>query len=74
MIDHSRFRNRRSGSVADKISLRDREWQKWPVTIITGAYIGWAAGRLAGEFLFKGKRIEFDDYDNLEPQPEDKDS
>ncbi|KAI4194493.1 MAG: hypothetical protein LQ350_007744 [Teloschistes chrysophthalmus] len=48
----------------------DREWQKWPVTIITGAYIGWAVGRLAGEFLFKGKRIEFDDYDDLEPQTE----
>ncbi|KAL8689966.1 MAG: hypothetical protein Q9218_004482 [Villophora microphyllina] len=50
----------------------DREWQKWPVTIVTGAYIGWAVGRLAGEFLFKGKRIEFDDYDDPEPQPDDR--
>ncbi|KAL8883187.1 MAG: hypothetical protein Q9192_007376 [Flavoplaca navasiana] len=38
----------------------DREWQKWPITIVTGAYIGWAIGRLAGEFLFKGMRIQFD--------------
>ncbi|KAL8896994.1 MAG: hypothetical protein Q9207_007444 [Kuettlingeria erythrocarpa] len=37
----------------------DREWQKWPVTIVTGAYIGWAVFRLAGEYLFKGKRISF---------------
>ncbi|KAJ9637686.1 Glycosylphosphatidylinositol (GPI) anchor assembly protein [Coniosporium tulheliwenetii] len=29
----------------------DREWQKWPVTIVTGAYIGFAAGKLAGEAL-----------------------
>ncbi|KAL8638299.1 MAG: hypothetical protein Q9228_004538 [Teloschistes exilis] len=70
MIEHSKCRTEKSGSIADKISLRDREWQKWPVTIITGAYIGWAVGRLAGEFLFKGKRIEFDDYDDLEPQAE----
>ncbi|KAI4191987.1 MAG: hypothetical protein LQ348_003316, partial [Seirophora lacunosa] len=38
----------------------DREWQKWPVTIITGAYVGWAVGRLVGEFLLKGKRVQFD--------------
>lgn len=38
----------------------DRDWQKWPVTIVTGAYLGWAIGRPAGEFIFKGKRIEFD--------------
>ncbi|KAI4218650.1 MAG: hypothetical protein L6R36_008831 [Xanthoria steineri] len=38
----------------------DRDWQKWPITIVTGAYIGWGIGRLAGEFLFKGMRIQFD--------------
>ncbi len=38
----------------------DREWQKWPVTIVTGAYMGWAMFRLGGEYLLKGKRIEFD--------------
>ena len=38
----------------------DREWQKWPVTIVTGAYIGYMVGKLAGGFLFKGKRIELD--------------
>lgn len=38
----------------------DREWQKWPVTIVTGVYIGWFLGRYAGEYLFRGKRIEFD--------------
>lgn len=39
---------------------RDREWQKWPVTIVTGAYIGWFVGRYAGGYLLRGKRIEFD--------------
>lgn len=35
----------------------DREWQKWPVTIITGAYIGWAVGKSAGGLLLRGKII-----------------
>ena len=38
----------------------DREWQKWPVTIVTGAYAGYTVGKLAGAWLLKGKRIEFD--------------
>lgn len=36
----------------------DREWQKWPVTIITGAYLGYALGKVAGGWVFRGKRIE----------------
>jgi len=39
---------------------RDREWQKWPVTIVTGAYIGYAIGKLLGGTLLKGKKIMFD--------------
>ncbi|KAL6709155.1 Glycosylphosphatidylinositol (GPI) anchor assembly protein [Coniothyrium glycines] len=38
----------------------DREWQKWPVTIITGAYIGYAVGKLLGGTLLKGRKIMFD--------------
>ncbi|KAF2825748.1 hypothetical protein CC86DRAFT_324342 [Ophiobolus disseminans] len=37
----------------------DREWQKWPVTIVTGAYIGYAVGKLLGGTLLKGKKIMF---------------
>lgn len=39
---------------------RDREWQKWPVTIVTGAYIGYAIGKLLGGTLLKGKKIMFE--------------
>lgn len=39
----------------------DREWQKWPVTIVTGAYIGYAIGKLVGGTIGRGKRIEFDE-------------
>ena len=39
---------------------RDREWQKWPVTIVTGAYIGFAIGKLVGGTIAKGKKIMFD--------------
>ncbi|KAF1991305.1 PIG-F-domain-containing protein [Aulographum hederae CBS 113979] len=38
----------------------DREWQRWPVTVVTGAYIGVAVGKFVGGMLLKGKRIEFD--------------
>jgi phosphatidylinositol glycan class F len=38
----------------------DREWQKWPVTIVAGMYMGWAAGKVLGGWVVKGKRIEFD--------------
>ena len=38
---------------------RDREWQKWPVTIVTGAYIGYVVGKLLGGTLLKGKKIMF---------------
>jgi phosphatidylinositol glycan class F len=39
---------------------RDREWQKWPVTIVTGAYIGYVVGKLIGGTLLKGKRVMFE--------------
>ncbi|TVY19037.1 Glycosylphosphatidylinositol anchor biosynthesis protein 11 [Lachnellula arida] len=38
----------------------DREWQKWPVTIVTGAYAGYVLGKMVGGWLLKGRRIEFD--------------
>ncbi|KAL9132150.1 MAG: hypothetical protein Q9217_000084 [Psora testacea] len=39
----------------------DRDWQTWPVTIVTGAYLGWWLFRLAGEFVLHGKRISFEE-------------
>ena len=36
----------------------DRDWQKWPVTIVTGVYIGFVVGRYAGEYVLRGRRIE----------------
>ncbi|KAF1966380.1 hypothetical protein BU23DRAFT_518149 [Bimuria novae-zelandiae CBS 107.79] len=38
----------------------DRAWQKWPVTIVTGAYAGWAVGKLLGGTLLKGRKIVFE--------------
>ncbi|KAI9815222.1 MAG: Glycosylphosphatidylinositol (GPI) anchor assembly protein [Phylliscum demangeonii] len=42
------------------IVTRDREWQKWPVTIVTAAYVGYVAGKYLGAYAWKGKRIELD--------------
>lgn len=38
----------------------DRDWQKWPVTIVTGMYLGYVAGQLIGTWVVRGKRIKFD--------------
>ncbi|EGY13616.1 hypothetical protein VD0002_g6568 [Verticillium dahliae] len=35
----------------------DREWQKWPVTILYGLYAGYVAGKVTGGFLLFGKRM-----------------
>lgn len=36
----------------------DREWQKWPVTIICGMYAGAVLGKLAGGYLLKGTKLK----------------
>lgn len=39
---------------------RDRPWQAFPITILTGAYIGYAVGSLLSRTpLLFGKRIQF---------------
>ncbi|KAI2630132.1 GPI biosynthesis protein family Pig-F-domain-containing protein [Xylaria nigripes] len=35
----------------------DREWQKWPVTILCGLYAGYSVGKLIGGTLAFGKRF-----------------
>lgn len=40
----------------------DREWQRWPVTVVTGAYVGWAVGRSLGAWgRVKGGVVRFED-------------
>lgn len=41
-------------------SYRDRPWQAFPITIITGAYIGYVAGSFVARTpLVFGKRVRF---------------
>jgi GPI ethanolamine phosphate transferase 2/3 subunit F len=35
----------------------DREWQKWPVTILSGLYAGYIIGKLLGGSLLWGKSM-----------------
>ncbi|KAI1826534.1 GPI biosynthesis protein family Pig-F-domain-containing protein [Xylaria intraflava] len=35
----------------------DREWQKWPVTILCGIYVGYSVGKAIGGTLAFGKRF-----------------
>lgn len=37
----------------------DREWQKWPVTILIGAVLGYCVGKGFG-ILFRGRKISLD--------------
>ncbi|KAF2705739.1 hypothetical protein K504DRAFT_459832 [Pleomassaria siparia CBS 279.74] len=37
----------------------DRAWQRWPVTIVTGAYVGYAIGKSIGATWGKGGKIVF---------------
>jgi len=38
----------------------DREWQKWPCTVLWGAVLGWGVGRILTGFLKlgTGRRID----------------
>lgn len=38
----------------------DREWQKWPVTVVTGAYGGYVVGKTLGGWVLRGKKIALD--------------
>lgn len=35
----------------------DREWQKWPVTIVVGTYLGYCLGNQLLGTVFYGKRF-----------------
>ncbi|KAI0472603.1 glycosylphosphatidylinositol anchor biosynthesis protein [Xylariaceae sp. FL0804] len=35
----------------------DRDWQRWPVTVLAGAYAGYAAGKLLGGTVAFGRRF-----------------
>ncbi|EEH07493.1 phosphoethanolamine transferase PIGF [Histoplasma capsulatum G186AR] len=50
----------------------DRPWQTYPITIVTGAYIGYALGYMAGRTpLLYGKRIQFTESEEEEEEEEE---
>lgn len=47
----------------------DREWQKWPVTVLMGAVGGWALGKaVLGVLFWRDRRWEMDESDETEWQ------
>lgn len=34
----------------------DREWQRWPVTVVCGMYVGAVGGKVVGGYLLNGAR------------------
>ncbi len=47
----------------------DREWQKWPCTVLWGAVLGWGVGRVITNALRLGigRRIDLSVTENLPP-------
>ena len=45
----------------------DREWQKWPCTVIWGCVLGWVVGRAltAGLTVGVGKRIDLSEHQSV---------
>lgn len=45
----------------------DREWQKWPCTVLWGAVLGWGIGRLVTNVarLGIGRRIDLSVTENI---------
>ena len=47
----------------------DREWQKWPITVLMGAVGGWTLGKsLVGVMFLRGRRLEMDEVGEEEWQ------
>lgn len=36
----------------------DRDWQRWPVTVVTGVYLGAVAGKVLGGHVLKGLQLK----------------
>ena len=45
----------------------DREWQKWPCTVVWGTVMGWMAGRVltSGLRLGIGTRIDLSEHEEI---------
>ncbi|RAK95726.1 PIG-F family protein [Aspergillus ibericus CBS 121593] len=39
----------------------DRPWQAYPITLLTGAYLGFVGGTMLGRSVLFGKRVRFDE-------------
>lgn len=49
--------------------FRDRPWQAYPITIISGAYIGYALGSALGHTpLLYGRRIQFVPHEDADEE------
>lgn len=44
---------------------RDRPWQAYPITLLTGAYIGFVVGSVLGRSVLFGKRIRFEEGEDV---------
>ncbi|KAL3256641.1 hypothetical protein ABHI18_007434 [Aspergillus niger] len=43
----------------------DRPWQAYPITLLTGAYIGFVVGSVLGRSVLFGKRIRFEEGEDV---------
>ncbi|GLA20456.1 hypothetical protein AnigIFM62618_009030 [Aspergillus niger] len=52
-------------AILSSTALVDRPWQAYPITLLTGAYIGFVVGSVLGRSVLFGKRIRFEEEEDV---------
>lgn len=47
------------------VLCRDRPWQAYPITLLTGAYVGFVLGSVLGRSVLFGKRVRFEEGEDV---------
>ena len=50
---------------ANGVLCRDRPWQAYPITLLTGAYVGFVLGSVLGRSVLFGKRVRFEEGEDV---------
>lgn len=47
------------------VLCRDRPWQAYPITLLTGAYVGFVLGSVLGRSVLFGNRVRFEEGEDV---------
>ncbi|GLA96427.1 glycosylphosphatidylinositol (GPI) anchor assembly protein [Aspergillus tubingensis] len=52
-------------AILSSLALVDRPWQAYPITLLTGAYVGFVLGSVLGRSVLFGKRVRFEEGEDV---------